>query len=74
MKIYLAGPLFSLAEKEFNKKVAGELEKRISNCKVYLPQDFSNKIVNKTGDEFFETMFNHCITSIDNSDLIVQGY
>jgi nucleoside 2-deoxyribosyltransferase len=43
MKIYLAGPLFSLAEKEFNKRIADELERKNPNCKVYLPQEFSKK-------------------------------
>lgn len=35
-KVYFAGPLFNLAEKEFNVKVAGVLEK--SGYTVFLPQ------------------------------------
>ncbi len=72
MKIYLAGPLFSLAEREFNKMIADELEKRIPNCEVYLPQEFSKNIVKETENTFFENMFNYCINSIDESDLIIS--
>lgn len=72
MKIYLAGPLFSLAEREFNKIISNELEKKIPNCEVYLPQEFSKKILKKTEGEFFEKMFKQCIYSIDKSDLIVS--
>lgn len=72
MKIYLAGPLFSLAEKEFNKRIADELERKIPNCKVYLPQEFSKKNEKETKEEFFEELFNYCINSINESDIIIS--
>lgn len=72
MKIYLAGPLFSLAEKEFNKRIAEELERKIPNCKVYLPQEFSKKNEKETKEEFFEELFNYCINSINESDIIIS--
>lgn len=72
MKLYLAGPLFSLAEREFNKIIANELESKIDNCEVYLPQEFSKKIIKTTEAALFEKMFKCCICSIDKSDIIIS--
>ena len=41
MKIYLAGPLFSTAERDFNTRLKGLLEK--AGHKVWLPQDFEQE-------------------------------
>ena len=69
MKIYLAGPLFSVAEREFNKKLADALEARIENCTVSLPQEYAKTIVGQTG--FVGDMFDYCMGSIVNSDVVV---
>ena len=36
--IYLAGPVFTLAERRFNEELAGELERLFPALKVFLPQ------------------------------------
>src|SRR5262249_32207556 len=41
MKIYLAGPLFSTAERDFNARLAGLL--RAKGHEVWLPQDFDQQ-------------------------------
>lgn len=72
MKIYLAGALFSFAEKEFNKKLANELQQKIPNCCILLPQDFTKEIAKKSEPDCFEQMFRCCIDSIDESNLVVS--
>lgn len=72
MKIYLAGALFSFAEREFNRILASELKQKIPGCYILLPQDLTKKIVKKTEIEFFEKIFTCCINSINESDLIIS--
>lgn len=69
MKIYFAAPLFSLAEREFNKKLSIEIKQRIPDCEIHLPQDMLSDFV---GDEkFYDGAFKDCIESIDKSDLVI---
>jgi nucleoside 2-deoxyribosyltransferase len=70
MKIYLAGPLFSLSEQQFNKELATGLEKTISGCSVLLPQEFSKKITSKT-DYCLSDLFYCCLNLIDEADMIL---
>lgn len=68
IKIYLAGPLFSLFEKYFNKEFAIELEKKI-HCRVILPQEGSIPFEGKKN--FADLAFQFCIEEINQSDLIL---
>ena len=69
IKIYIAGPLFSLAERDFNRALANALESSIPNCTVSLPQEYAKSIVGQTG--FVEDMFDYCVRSMVNSDVVV---
>lgn len=40
MRIYVAAPLFSLAQRQFNRSIATKLRAMIPRCEVVLPQDF----------------------------------
>jgi len=40
MMIYLAAPLFTLAERHFNRALAAALGRRLPNTDIILPQDF----------------------------------
>ena len=40
MKIYLAAPLFSQMERQYNRRLAEKLESLLPQCRVILPQDF----------------------------------
>lgn len=72
INIYLAGPLFSVAEREFNKKLAESLEKNVGRCTVYLPQEYAASIIGQIGkQEFLDKVFNNCLESILTSDLVV---
>jgi len=63
MKIYLAAPLFTAAEKEFNKNIASVLHQ--SYFKVFLPQE--ECLAALSSREIFET----CVKGIDDSDVVL---
>ncbi|MBP2030922.1 nucleoside 2-deoxyribosyltransferase [Methanohalophilus levihalophilus] len=67
--IYLAGPLFSEAEREFNRKLAGML--RNAGYEVFLPQEDSAD--NSKSREKLDnaTLFKKNVEGIDKSDLVV---
>jgi len=69
IKIYIAGPLFSVAERNFNRALADALKSRIPNCTVSLPQEYAKTIVGQTG--FIEHMFDYCVRAMVNSDVVV---
>lgn len=69
IKIYIAGPLFSVAEREFNKKLASVLIHRIKDCTVSLPQEYAAAITGKAG--FLDEVFNYSLESILNSDVVI---
>lgn len=72
VKIYLAGPLFSLAEREFNKKIAIDIMKDLPNAEVILPQEFLRGFSGKDG-EFFREMFELCLNSIKRCDVVIAN-
>ncbi len=63
MKIYLAGPLFNVAEREFNRALAQAL--RNLGYEVWLPQD--NEPRDKTGRAIFEKD----VEGVDWADVVV---
>ena len=67
--IYFAGPLFSLAERQFNTTLAEALRRRIPNLTFILPQDQAVEI--KDPQLFVEQMFEYCIHSIDEADAVL---
>jgi len=69
IKIYLAGPLFSLSERNFNRALAQALRDRMPSCTVILPQEHANTIVGRRG--FMKNMFEYCMKSIIKCDVVV---
>ena len=69
MIIYLAGPLFSLAERRFNEEFARVLERSFFPSMVILPQDHAAKIGEKDG--FSERMYSFALDAINHSDAVV---
>ncbi len=65
MKIYLAGPLFSTAEQEFNSKLAGLLRK--AGHEVWVPQEIEQR--EKTAAEVFAKD----VEGIDWADVVVAN-
>lgn len=69
IRIYIAGPLFSVAEREFNKRLAEALKARIDNCSFSLPQEYAASVAGQPG--FLEQVFDHSLKSIRDSDVVI---
>jgi len=65
--VYLAAPLFSEAELDFNRKLRDEIKR--AGFKVFLPQEDSNNIKDKKTRQ--KIIFGENEAAIINSDIIV---
>lgn len=65
--VYLAAPLFSEAELDFNRKLRDEIKN--SGFKVFLPQEDSNNV--KDRDDRQMIIFSKNEAAIEKSDMIV---
>jgi len=68
-KVYLAGPLFSLAEKEFNVRLAKELYARLEDIEIILPQERAKLFIHT--EDGMKKVFEDCLTMIEQSDVIL---
>ena len=64
LKIFISAPLFTVAEREFNRKLAEGLT--AAGYAVLLPQDRCKPV---HGD--LEAVFQQCLSDLDDADLIV---
>lgn len=67
--IYLAGPLFSLAEREFNRRLADAIVELKPNVQIVLPQDQADWL--SSGHNSAILVFQDCIHHIDRSHLVL---
>ena len=67
--IYLAAPLFSDAEREFNCKLRDQIVEL--GFSVFLPQEDSNDTTEMRHEEKQNYIFEQNLEAIDNSDIIV---
>ncbi len=65
--VYLAAPLFSEAERDFNRKLGDEIKRAGFN--VFLPQEDSNNVKEKKNRQ--EIIFNKNTEAIESSDMVV---
>lgn len=65
--VYLAAPLFSEAELDFNRMLRNEIKS--SGFNVFLPQEDSNNV--KDRDDRQSTIFSKNEAAIESSDIIV---
>ena len=69
MMIYLAGPVFTLAERRFNEELAGELERLCPSLQVFLPQRYDKEF--QDAADRSRRMF-ACLTgALDSCDVVV---
>jgi nucleoside 2-deoxyribosyltransferase len=69
MMIYLAGPVFTLAERRFNEELAGELERLCSSLQVFLPQRCDKEF--KNAPDFSQKIFACLMRALDNCEVVV---
>jgi nucleoside 2-deoxyribosyltransferase len=67
--IYLAGPLFNLAEQEFNRYFSFELIKLRPELKIILPQERAKLLLQQKNG--LKLIFQDCLNMVDQSDVIV---
>jgi nucleoside 2-deoxyribosyltransferase len=69
MNIYLAGPLFTLAERKFNEELGAELERHGPSLLVVLPQRYDTEF--RDTPDFCKKVFDCAIESINRCDAVV---
>jgi nucleoside 2-deoxyribosyltransferase len=65
--VYLAAPLFSEAERDFNSKLRDKIKN--AGFKVFLPQEDSNNVRDEKNRQ--QIIFNKNVDAIESSDIIV---
>ncbi|MGM0771296.1 MAG: nucleoside 2-deoxyribosyltransferase [Halobacteriota archaeon] len=68
-KIYLAAPLFSQAEQEFNRKLGNELE--VLGFSVFMPQEDSNDTEAAREEMNSNNIFKLNVEAIDVCDILI---
>lgn len=69
MHVYLAGPLFTLAEQTFNLHLAQSIQNIESNLTLVLPQ-LKNKELQKS-EHFTHDIFEYCVDMVNQCHLLV---
>lgn len=69
MKIYIAGPLFTLAERRFNEEMGTAIQKLINDAVIVLPQYETGKMSGLP--DFVVRAFRFCLQSVDECDAVV---
>ena len=67
--LYLAGPVFTLAERQFNEELAGEMERLCPFLQVFLPQRYDKEF--QDAPDFSRKMFACLMGALDNCDVVV---
>lgn len=71
LTIYLAGPLFTQAERRWNANLATELRNRDGRITVLLPQQEVKRAINPDGKIDFKKVKEICLEGIDDADVVV---
>lgn len=69
MKIYLAGPLFTIGERKFNSDLSAAIRALDPDAEIVLPQEYASRIIHEPA--FCSIMYTHAIRSIEECDVIV---
>ncbi|MDW5561838.1 MAG: nucleoside 2-deoxyribosyltransferase [Methanomassiliicoccus sp.] len=69
MQIYFAGPLFSLAEREFNQRLSSLVCQGLEGASAILPQDETQRLMAESDP--CARIFDFCVGSIDRADVVV---
>lgn len=69
MAIYLAGPLFGIAEQRFNREIMRALKSARPDITVVLPQDRAKELLAQPNG--VQLVFEDCLAMIDSCDVIL---
>ncbi|NLI62015.1 MAG: nucleoside 2-deoxyribosyltransferase [Methanosarcinaceae archaeon] len=70
-QIYIAGPLFSEAERSFNIKLKNELEILFPTISLFLPQEDAEDKSDTRDMNEVEKIFNKCFSGLKSSDIVI---
>jgi nucleoside 2-deoxyribosyltransferase len=72
MTIYLAAPLFGMADRLFNRQLAAAIEARLPDCRVILPQDSRVGARSSFNDRrHSRALFDQCLQHARQADLVL---
>ena len=67
--IYFAGPLFTMAEKQFNLDFSSHLKARVPKIEIVLPQERAPSYLSQDNGQYL--VFRDCLEMIEKCDLVV---
>ncbi|MCY3019946.1 MAG: nucleoside 2-deoxyribosyltransferase [Planctomycetota bacterium] len=70
LRIYLAGPLFTIQERRTNRQLAHALEGELAGAQVLLPQDFKHE-GRYNPPRAFGLIFRSCLEGVDSCHCVV---
>jgi len=68
LRVYLAGPLFTLAERDFNRQLIDSIQQKEPGVEFIIPQDADEDPSLK---DCHDKLFRFCIGSVDEADALV---
>mgnify|MGYP000935036383 CR=1 FL=1 len=71
--LYLAAPLFSVADRRFNRDLAAALRVRINGLQIILPQDIKPGESLKDS-ELMQWLFDQCIDGLTRADIVLAVF
>jgi len=71
MKIYLAAPLFSQMERQYNRRLAEKLQALLPDCQVVLPQDFRVGAASFNDRRHLASVYRRCIEELSSADAVL---
>jgi len=70
VKVYLSAPIFTQAERQWNRRLAAALEAQLPGAAVVLPQDF--RVEDRYNDRrTFESIFAKCLGELASAGAVV---
>ena len=69
MIAYLAGPLFSIAEREFNKTFSHHVQSRVPGLRIILPQVDAEPEAEV--NNFAAKVYQNCLTLLNKADVVI---
>ena len=69
-KVYLAGPLFTHAERLWNRELAAAIRRKDKSISIFLPQE-ETKAAFSEGAPNFAKLHKICLNGIDSSNVVI---
>lgn len=73
MRVYLAAPLFSQAQRRYNRRLAEKLREILPRGEVVLPQDFRVGVKGASFNDrrHLAALYRRCVEELENADVVL---